>query len=131
MTSLSTEREPVTGDGSAAAVVDATRALRGRIDALLASMEAATRSWDELGARWAGLEREGAELREAAQSLRRERDETEEALGELRVAYEALLVQYEAGQRAVDQLAAERDGLRAELAQAAEQLEQLIRALRG
>jgi chromosome segregation ATPase len=105
--------------------------MRGRLDALLASAEAATRSWSELGARCADLEREGAELRESAQGLRRERDEAEEALGELRVAYEALLVQYETGQRAVDQLSAERDALREELAQAAEQLDRLIRTLRG
>jgi chromosome segregation ATPase len=129
VSSVSTERE-LTGD-HAAAVADATRAMRGRLDALLASAEAATRSWSELGARCADLEREGAELRETAQGLRRERDEAVEALGELRVAYEALLGQYETGQRAVDQLAAERDALRGELAQAAEQLDRLIRTLRG
>jgi predicted nucleic acid-binding Zn-ribbon protein len=93
--------EPVPG-GAAIAVA----AGGGRFEALLPAIEA------------------------AVTALERERDEAREALGELRVAYQALLARFEESQRARDALAAQQTGLREELAETARQLDGLIRVLR-
>lgn len=91
------------GPGGIATAV-ATRG--GRLEALLPAIEA------------------------AVATLERERDEAREALGELRIAYQALLARFEESQRARDALAAQQTGLREELAETARQLDGLIRVLR-
>jgi chromosome segregation ATPase len=90
------------GPGAATAVATGG----GRLEALLPAIEA------------------------AVATLERERDEAREALGELRIAYQALLARFEESQRARDALAAQQTGLREELAETARQLDGLIRVLR-
>src|SRR5262249_53576267 len=85
---------------------------------------------EDLQLRFAQLEREHEEVRHREKTARREAEETAEALGELRLAYEALIIEHEVGTQAFQKLQEDHDTLLEGQRQIAEELGAVMSSLR-
>jgi chromosome segregation ATPase len=107
------------------------RGMVGDVDALVSSMRALVDQHEALRGRFEQLEREHAELqRNCAAPVERANEETAEALAELRAAYEALLVEFDARNQTLRELRTEHDVLVHERKEVAAELAVILRFLR-
>lgn len=110
-------------------VVETARQMANHAGALISLVEELAGEREQLHLRCERFECERDELRESETAVRREREETAEALAELRCAYEALLQEYEASQRALHEAGARHEALLRERTHAAERLEAILNRL--
>jgi chromosome segregation ATPase len=107
------------------------RGIVSDVDTLVSSMRALVDQHEALRGRFEQLEREHAELqRSCPERVVTANEETAEALAELRTAYQALLVEFEAQNQTLRELRAEHDILLHERREVAAELAVILRALR-
>jgi chromosome segregation ATPase len=107
------------------------RGMVSDVDALVSSMRALGDQHEALRGRFEQLEREHTELqRNCTEPVERANEETSEALAELRGAYQALLVEFEARNQTLRELRAEHGVLLHEREEVAAELAVILRFLR-
>src|SRR5262245_2800587 len=110
-------------------VQDALKVI-GHVSDFVKAMNELVEKHEDLRLRFARLEREHEEVRHREEAARREAEETAEALGELGLAYEALIIEHEVGTQAFQKLQEDHDGLLEGQRQIAEGLGAVMSSLR-